>query len=488
MNDPLKYYVPTGAQEDIIKAIVGASKEYSQPKILCMYGNKTGKDYTTFELLLHMIDSRRNNGWMDYDIFNNFPYPKRILYCSEPTILKDELVPTFNSLLVNFTEVSHSPGVGEFRRSKGQKAYYSKYEFERGFILDFKSFEDAPESYEGRKLGFCVLSESAPDEINRRVAGRLVLGGITVYVMTPLYVEPYILDDVGMKADNQERGYRKLIGDVYSACKRRGIRGYLDAKILDDWVKSLTPEEREARVMGRPMYYSQMIFSDLDHKLHFVDPKEYPLQPNYLYYVVINPHEGRETPVIFACKTPQGRHIIFDELPTDTIRHLWQMTSSPTVKEVANEIKFKESEYKIHPTRIIDKYMGGQKRGGEGKNLIDRYVGEGLGFIKSYSSSSKEGEIAYGHEKISQLLKILPDGKPGLVIWNTCYHTWDGLSHYIKIRLTTKAGSDVPARAGKIGKKAKLMTDNVRYFVCSSGEKRIKKEIIRIPKQDDFFF
>lgn len=460
-KDPLLYYVPTGANEKYINTVANSTKDSNIPVVLSTYANGTGKTNSTIQIILNIILGPQN-GWFDYELFRNFPFPKRVWYISNAEALKAKIIPEFERLLKS------RPGICNFH--KDGYPYTSRITFENNWAIYFKTYDQDPSTFESLRLGIIAFDEPAPEVIWNACKGRVDLGCLLLLPMTPLGCEPYILDEINLAAERGDKGYFHLTADKYSACKERGVRGYLDSRTVDEAMARLSEEEKQARGYGEFTYFSQMILPGLSPKLHFVDPEDYPLQTNYLYYVSVNPHEGRETPVIFGCKTPEGRHIIFDELPFDKTRHLWDMTSSPTVKEVSANIKFLEEKYNIRPTRIIDKYMGRQRRGGEGKNLIDKYAEEGLSFIESYSSSSKEGEIAFGHDKMSQLLKILPDGKPGLVIWNTCYHTWDGLSHYIRKRLTTKAGSDLPARAGKIVEKYKLIVDCVRYFVCSSGE------------------
>ena len=68
--DPLRYFVPTGAGDTMIRAVVKSSSESAQPTILCTYANRTGKDFTATNIIMNLA-MKTGNGWFDYDFFNH---------------------------------------------------------------------------------------------------------------------------------------------------------------------------------------------------------------------------------------------------------------------------------------------------------------------------------------------------------------------------------------------------------------------------------
>ncbi|MBC8387074.1 MAG: hypothetical protein H8E13_03370 [Actinobacteria bacterium] len=314
-----------------------------------------------------------------------------------------------------------------------------------------------------------IIDEPMPQNLWKAAKSRRRKGCISVMIMTPLFTPPYVLDEVQKNIDEDKPGYFHVMGDVYTACKKRGKRGYLDADIVDAMVSDYDEDEREARAFGKFMYFSSMIYPGLKKELHFVDPEEYPLKSHYLYYHVVDPHDGRANAEIWAALTPEGRFIVFDELPDNKNISFWDMKSPVTIDENIQQIMFKEKEHLIHPKRIMDRYFGLQTRGVYKKNLFDEYADRGLHFVESYKTVNRNTEISYGHNKVRQLLKYLPDGKPGLVIWNTCYHAWNGISHYIRKRETSKRSNDRPLADGKLVEKYKDYPDLFRYLVCADS-------------------
>jgi hypothetical protein len=65
------------------------------------------------------------------------------------------------------------------------------------------------------------------------------------------------------------------------------------------------------------------------------------------------------------------------------------------------------------------------------------------------------------------MLEPLDDGEPGLIIHKGCYHTWNGLSHYIRERITGRSADNIIDADGRIVKKYEDFPAVVRYFACS---------------------
>ncbi len=72
------------------------------------------------------------------------------------------------------------------------------------------------------------------------------MGCITLLPMTPLYCDPYILDEINKAVEEGRPGYHHLKADVYEACSRRGTRGHLDPEIIDAMVDAYDEDEKQA--------------------------------------------------------------------------------------------------------------------------------------------------------------------------------------------------------------------------------------------------
>ena len=106
--------------------------------------------------------------------------------------------------------------------------------------------------------------------------------------------------------------------------------------------------------------------------------------------------------------------------------------------------------------------------------------------VPSYTAKGEELELTYGHKKVREQLGDLEDGYPGLLIWNHCMHTWNGLNSYIRKHETTKLAEDKPVGQGKIVEKFKDLPDVVRYGVCAAiSIVREKRPVSEYERQSD---
>jgi len=459
--NPLKYFTPNGTQENFINTVAHCTENTNIPVVLVTFANGCGKSTVSVHMMLNLIYGPQN-GWFDYPIFRKFPFPRLIWYCSTAESIKDTIVPMIREIVPR----------GQFREYKDGKTITARMEFPGGWQINFKTFDQDPKTYESANVGLIIADEPMPEVLWKAVKSRRRMGAITLLPMTPLYTPPYILDELQQAVIQNKPGYYHLKADVYTACKIRGERGHLDPDIIDDMVEAYDPDEKEARAYGNFMYFSGTIYSDLNRDLHFVEPSEFPIFEGYQIYQVVDPHDARFSAAIWAAQTPEGRWIIFDEFPVDKSRSYWDFKTTKTVEdEVQSWIKIETKHGLENVIRILDRHFGWQIRGQSTLAQLYAEAGDRYGaqfyFIESYESPSKENEIQYGHNQVRQALKPLSDGKPGLVIYNTCYHTWNGMTHYIRKHELTKTAQERAQADGKIVLKYKDFPDTVRYLVCS---------------------
>jgi hypothetical protein len=306
------------------------------------------------------------------------------------------------------------------------------------------------------------------------------MGSLTLLPMTPLYTPPYILDEVHSAAERGDLGYEWLTASVYDACKRRGVRGHLNPQTIDEMVANYDPDEREARAFGKFQFFSQKVYGRLNKELHFVDPKDYPIPEGSEFRQIVDPHDGRPPAAIWMATTPSGRRIIFDEYPIRKDKPYWEMDNRVTAEEFIRDCILIENRWGLAtPRRMIDKRFGFQTRGGTnlatqymqaGKKLAqEMFTNKSFIYNKSYDIKYKDGEIAFGHDAVTDALKAMDDGKPGLVIYNTCMHTWNGMDKYIRKHETGKGSFDKAKATSKLVEKYKDFPDVVRYGVCDKG-------------------
>ena len=517
LNNPLKYFCPNGAQERFIKTIANSIKKSRVPVILSTFANGVGKTTVAVMVILNII-YKPQNGWFDFPLFHNYPFPKTIWYASTVEAIKETIVPMI--------ELNAKPGT--YKIFKEGKAYASKIVFTykgQTWTLIFKTFDQDVKQYESATVGLFIIDEPMPEELWKASKSRRRLGCVTLLPMTPLLCPPYVLDEIQKSAEAGKDEYFHLKADVYQACKARGIRGHLEPDIIDSMVEGYDEEEREARAFGEFMYFSGTIYPELKLDKHFVEPSDYPIPMYSQIFEVKDPHDGRPSAIIWGARTPQGRVIIFNELPADKSMPFWRMTKPISAKDEVRQI-FEEEErflaemnapvknlnYQFDISRrILDKRFGWEKRAGttlsalymkEATKLANenpKFRHKQMVYVSSYNAPAGEREIAFGHNLVRQALADMSDGKPGLVIYKTCYHTWNGMTHYIKQRRTGKSAEGYAVGDGKILETYKDLPDAVRYLICAnvmksdipeanmSSHQRQLRQIHDMPNQESEF-
>ena len=462
LDDPLKWFCPNGAQDQFIQAVGKAPESSKIPIILFTAGNGIGKTTITVHTILNMVYGAQN-GWYDYDLFHNFPYPKVIWYCSTGETIKNTVVPELERLLKPDTYDSFKDG----------KPHTSRISFINGWNIVFKTYDQDPSTYESANVGCIVADEPMPETLWKAVKSRRRMGCVSLLPMTPLYTPPYILDEITQSVERELPGYFQIKASVYEACKERGSRGHLDKDIIDEMIRSYDPEERQARAYGEFTYFSGLIYPDLDRDVHFVNPEEYPIPKFSRIMQIVDPHDSRLSACIWCALTPEGRYIVFAESPRNHEQQYWEMKRPLSIHEEVKEwIDIEKSFAYPVTTRIMDRIFGWQNRGQ--RTLSEMYLKESekfeekFAYMPSYHAQGQEGEIQLGHKLVRrQMMPLEADNKPGLVIWNNCYHTWQGLTHYIRKHETTKLAGDKGSGEGKIIQKYKDFPDVIRFMVGS---------------------
>jgi len=517
--NPLMFYCPNGANENLIKTFADSVSESKAPTIFVTCANGIGKTTSTFHIICNIVN-KPQNGWFDYPIFWNFPFPKLIWYCTRPNMLVNKMKELSDMLKVQEEDIRYNETENildrqEIETRKLGKTYISEI-YKNGFTVRGYSYKQNPEEYEGENVGLIIDDEPPPEQIYKRQKWRKRMGGILLVIMTAIDIESYVIDEIE-KCSKKNKSGRKthyyVTADLYEACQKRGVRGHLDPDIVDDMVEDCDEDEKDARVYGKVGYSSAYIYPEFSPEIHCVTPtakgfeiagKEYEIPAGSILKMVNDPKDGKSDAVIWGWVFPNGRKFIVAEYPFEKKQHYWNMKKSVSVDEMVKDWWRLETNrgWKVS-RRIMDRRFGWQSRGF--KNEQQRYLyqiymssaaqlSEEVGdpsinfdFIKSYSSSHPEGEVAYRHKIVKQHLAIQPDGLPNLLIANTLFHTQDGLKNYKRKLEMGVRGEMVALTDTVIIPKYTDFADVVGYFCCDglSAEKPKKKNNWKRRKGDE---
>lgn len=382
------------------------------------------------------------NGYFDFQLFKDWPYPKRIRIVSEPSQVKESgPIPT---------EIQKWWPRGRYEALKSGHPYPSEYRA-GGWIVEVMTYEQHPRQHEGANLGMVLFNEPPPAELWTPNISRLRAGGIAVVAMTPLTQAGWFFDEVVPRHD------RFIVySDVEAACKEHGINGHLSHKDIERMISEYSEEEKEARIGGKAMYLKGLIFKTFYPNVHVLR-ENISVPYGAPVWNVVDPHSDKPFYSIWAFPDARGDVYIFDEWPNEDFyrMHNCQLQIVDYKKIFAD----KEQGLNIE-RRIIDRHFADTPSAINKRTLRQELMAIGLNYQPSYKA---EEEIETGILKVRQYLNydtakpLNSVNQPKLFINPKCVNTIKSLSKWSR-----------DADTGKVKDDYKDGCDVVRYLLMDN--------------------
>lgn len=211
-----------------------------------------------------------------------------------------------------------------------------KWTLKNGSVFDILTHEQTTNQFEGWKGDIVWFDEPPPrDKYIACLRGLVDTGGRAWLTLTPL-TQPWIYDELYVNPDKHR--IFSVVMDI------RDNMHNLDATFLDHFAKSLTEEEKEARLHGRFRHLSGLIYKEFDPMMHICEPPK--VQPHWIRYMCIDPHPRIPTAVIWIAVDEKENIWVYDEL--------W--LKDMTIDQIAHAIHVQEGALKAHQ-RFIDPAM-----------------------------------------------------------------------------------------------------------------------------------
>lgn len=265
------YYTPIGKVEQFINKF--ASGKYLINALFAANGvGKTAAEVN----ILRAICYGSKNPYFQADIFQRFPYLKKGRIVSDPTTIKEAIIPALHEW---FPE-------GRYTTTNEGKNYEYKWKTDTGFEFDLMTFEQDVKEFESANLGFVLLDEPPPEPIYKACVSRLRRGGIMSIVCTPLTGSAWLYDEFAAKSPAELKAEYKsvTVANVEDACKVHGVRGFLDHMQILKMIAQYDPEDKQARIWGKFQHLTGLVFKNWNREVHMLRP----FQINKRDFVVID--------------------------------------------------------------------------------------------------------------------------------------------------------------------------------------------------------
>lgn len=453
-HEGIRWFQPHGGQEEFIDLV-------AQPGGLVVVsgaGNGWGKSQLIVAIFAAIIwPDLAPSCFAKHQLFSNWPHPKRARIYSTPAELEDD-----GAIQIAIRQLFPR---ARYSAEKAGYSYLSKFDTDTGWTLDMFSYERDESQAAGPNIGLQAFNEPPPEALYKEAIARTRAGGIVIGGMTSLLSNPWVVDGLFNKADGGL--IRVRYGASCENCKTHGKNGHLDHDKIMAAVSQHDPDEREARLSGKPLVFSGRIFKSFDRNFHVAKEPIVPPSDGVTHYQAIDPAIGKPIASIWSFVDASGALSIYDESPMGS-DFQGAKDSNLTVSDYANLFRGQENGRSIS-TRIMDRHFGNVRRTLGGKSLKEEFGEQGLDFIDSYAMDASV-EVETGIMKVKEYLKFDKSkpidnlNRPKLIVSPTCKNTIAALERWSRDPKTGKPKEDF-----------KDFADCVRYLVMSNPEHEVAK-------------
>lgn len=228
-------------------------------------------------------------------------------------------------------------------------------------LMSGRSFDSDPKSFESSDYDWVHFDEPCKEALFTAVNRGLVDRNGRAWFTGTLLEEPWIMDFFD--------GTTVELGEESSSNRVTVTASMLDNPYISEegrreFIETLTPEERECRIYGKPLILSGLVYKEFDQTKHVLLKvpkgwKDFKTPPsNYTIYVRIDPHPRTPHAVLFAAVAPTGEIFIYDEIfQATTIHNLSAMILEKTKGKFLFSVKVDPIAWNPNPidgTTIAD--------------------------------------------------------------------------------------------------------------------------------------
>ncbi len=324
-----------------------------------------------------------------------------------------------------------------------------KYQFKNGSVFDILTHEQSTESFEGWKGHIAWFDEPPPrDKYIATLRGLVDFQGRHWLTLTPL-TQPWIYDFI----------YTKKSENIFCVTMDMRDNTYLTEEAIKEMEEAMTEDEKEARLHGRFMHLSGLVYKEFFPGHHVVERPV--IQKHWTRYMAVDPHPRTPTAVLWLAVDEQDNHWVYDEL--------W--LKDMDIKAIAYAILAQEGDFPSH-VKLIDPHADADNVAAGGFNFRKELMKYGV-----YTQRANSDPML-GKSKIRQVLTLrynpmIKREIPQLHIGNNCTQTIYEFQHYIWE--DHKRNKEEYALKEKPKKKDDHLMDCLRY-IYNYGPRYIQQE------------
>lgn len=294
------------------------------------------------------------------------------------------------------------------RKVKNPMGIATKYELKNGSVFDILTHEQSTEQFEGWRGHIAWFDEPPPrDKYVATLRGLVDFSGRYWLTLTPL-TQPWIYDEIYTSTDKE---YTFVVTvDITE-------NEHLSPEAIKEFEGSLTQEEKEARLHGRFLHLTGLIYKEFEPNIHIIEPPV--IKPHWTKYMAIDPHERNPTAVLWLAVDDKENHWIYDEL--------W--LKDMDIKSMAAAIISQEGDLKAD-IKLIDPHADKDNIAAGGFNMRKELMKYGV-FCQRGNSDPLLGKSRIRQALTPRFSAVRNKYIPQLHVSRYCTHTIYEFQHYI---------------------------------------------------------
>lgn len=274
------------------------------------------------------------------------------------------------------------------------------------------SYDNDPSGAESADWDAIHVDEPCGEQMFKAHArGMIDRGGCVWFTLTPLS-EPWISDyffpqDTGGVA---REGVWAIDGTTYD-------NPYLSAADIAEYEKTLTADERQCRIYGKPLHLAGLIYKEFSWARHVLTklPKGWTAwhepPPNWCVYVQIDPHPQTPHCVLFCAVSPTGQRIYFADLFIHT-----------KVPQLAQQIRAVEGD-RLVPRRECD-WLAWEEHPVDESTMADELAANGV-YVEKASRALEYGILTAQKSLMAEPQQVWFTPACKRTLWEIQRYSWD---------------------------------------------------------------
>lgn len=420
-----KNYIPNGKCEEFIE-IVGSNQSFVN---LFVAGNGVGKSAAGVNIITNICFGVQND-WFRHPLFEKFPYLKKGRIISDPTTIKEKIIPELKKWFPGNRFKIH------YETEKQGKFWESKWTTETGFEFNIMSNEQEAKEFESADLGWVWFDEPSRRDIYMASVARTRAGGIIFWTMTPLEYSVWIEEDLYNKRDGINIEY--IEAEVEDNCREHGVRGILEHKNIERMISQYPEDEYQARVKGKFGHLLGKIIKSFNRKIHVIRPFE--MKPErYSWFMALDTHPQVDDHALWMAIDEKAQKFLVAEF-----------VGKGTAAQLASEFKRIEGGMRIEG-RLIDPSAFDKDERAIDQSFAIRLRAQGFEFepgSKDLINGIRRMQDGFAYEiKENEFIK-----KPEVFIFDTCPVAIHQIESYIWVKNKGRSADEKQARGVPIDK------------------------------------